>query len=133
MGNAEHRFAARMKLERAARGWRLEDLALHVAGEGLPLHFTAYSKIENGLRNVTLGEAELIAAAFGRPVTYMLLSDDPSELARELDQARGELTDASAASDAHLARAAAAMNRIQELTVALEQERGGYSPGTLPP
>ena len=126
MGNAEQRFAARMKLERGNRGWRLEDLAAHVADEGLPLHFTAYSKIENGQRPVSLAEAEIIAAAFGMPLTYMLLDDDPSELARELDQARAELTEASAASDAQLARAAAAMNRIQELTVALEQERGGY-------
>ena len=129
--SAEERFAARIRHERTARGWRLEDLAAAAAAQGLPLHFTAYSKIENGLRPVSLNEAELIAAAFGVPLTYMLVSDNPGEVARELDEARAEFAEAQAQSDAELARAAAAWNRIQELVAALEQERGGYpSAGT---
>ena len=125
MGKAHERFAARMKRERERRGWTQETLALHAAAEGRSLHLSAFSKIESGQRTVSLDDAVCIAAAFGVPLTYMLLSDDPGVIARELDEARAEFAEAQAQSDAELARAAAAWNRIQELTVALEQERGG--------
>ena len=127
MGKADERFAARTKRERERRGWRQEDLAIRVAAEGLSLHATAFSKIEAGQRAVSLDDAVCIAAAFDVPLTYLLLSDDPGVIARELDEARAEFAEAQAQSDAELARAAAAWNRIQELTVALEQERGGHS------
>lgn len=125
---AQQRFAERMRYERKKRGWQQADLAAHVAAEGLPLHATAFSKIETGQRTVSLNDAAAIAAAFGKPVGYMLISTDPGAIARELEQARTEFAEAQAQSDAELHRAAAAWNRIQELTAALEQERGGYPP-----
>lgn len=128
---AEQRFAARMRQERERRGWRQEDLAAAVAAAGLPLHPTAFSKIESGLRAVRLNEAAVIAAVFGRPVGYMLTSTDPGDITRELDEVQARFLEAQADSDDAIHRAAALWNRKQELLAALEQERGGYSsPGT---
>lgn len=128
MGKADERFAARTKRERERRGWRQEDLAIRVAAEGLSLHATAFSKIEAGQRAVSLDDAVCIAAAFDVPLTYLLLSDDPGVIARELEEVQAGLAQAQAESDDALHRAAALWNRKQELIAALELERGGHSP-----
>lgn len=124
---AGQRFAKRMRQERQRRGWRQEDLALWAAGEGLTLHATGFSKIENGQRPVSLDEAAAIAAAFGIPLSQMLTSPDPGELARELEETQAALTQAQADSDDATHRVVALWNRAEELKVALDQERGGYS------
>lgn len=121
--DAERRFGVRVRQERLRRGWRQEDLAVHVAGQGVPLHFTAFTKIEAGQKRVRLTEAAAIAAAFGVPLTFLLSSGTPSETAKELEQARTELAEAQAASDDSLARAAALWNRVQELISVLASEQ----------
>ena len=130
MGKADERFAARTKRERERRGWRQEDLAIRVAAEGLSLHATAFSKIEAGQRAVSLDDAVCIAAAFGVPLTYLLLSDDPGVIARELEEVQAGLAQAQAESDDALHRAAALWNRKQELIAALELEQGSQSSPT---
>ena len=124
---AEQRFGRRVRQERQRHGWRQEDLAIQAAGEGLTLHATAYSKIESGQRIIRLGEAAILAAVFGRTVDYMLASTDLSVIARELEETQAELTQAQAESDDVTHRVVALWNRVQELTVALDQERGGHS------
>ena len=130
MGKAHERFAARMKRERERRGWTQETLALHAAAEGRSLHLSAFSKIESGQRTVSLDDAVCIAAAFGVPLTYMLLSDDPGVIARELEEVQAGLAQAQAESDDALHRAAALWNRKQELIAALELEQGSQSSAT---
>jgi transcriptional regulator with XRE-family HTH domain len=128
--DAERRFGVRVRQERLRRGWRQEDLAIRVAGEGVSLHFTAFTKIEAGQKRVRLTEAVAIAAALGVPLTYLLTTGDPSETARELEQVRAEFREASAESDDALARAAALWNRAQELTAVLASEQDSRPPGS---
>jgi transcriptional regulator with XRE-family HTH domain len=103
--SAERIFGRRMKRERIRRGWRQEDLAAAVAECGVTLHLSTYAKIEGGSRTITLNEAMVIAGALAVPLHRMLSDDDVSELARRVDELRGDLDKAMAESDDALTRA----------------------------
>lgn len=62
---ADGLFGARLKAARRRKGWPARELHEHVARLGGSLSRGTIAKIENGLREVSLGEAFLLAAALG--------------------------------------------------------------------
>jgi len=115
----ERIFARRQREERKRRRWRYQDLADAVAEQGITLNSTAFAKTETGGRAVRLDEAAAIARAFGLLLSQMLTEAGTAEQRAEFDRVRAEFIEASAATDAELARAVRLRNRERELIVAL--------------
>jgi transcriptional regulator with XRE-family HTH domain len=65
-------FAANMRDRRKALGWSQEHLAFESG-----LHRTYISGIERGLRNVSIDNIELIAAALDTSAANLLVSQTP--------------------------------------------------------
>jgi transcriptional regulator with XRE-family HTH domain len=124
---AEQSFGSRLREERDRRGWRQEDLAAHMARNGLTRHESFYAKIETGGTRIKLNEAVAIAGALGLSLSQMTTYVDQDKLTRELAQATEQVHQAQAELD-HAQRSAqmAAMNyhraveRRNDLLVILE-------------
>ncbi len=65
-----------LRVLRAKRGWSQEDLALEAG-----LHRTFVAHVERGVRNISLGNIEKLAAALGVQA-HTLLEPQPSGLQR---------------------------------------------------
>jgi transcriptional regulator with XRE-family HTH domain len=123
----EQAFGSRLREERDRRGWRLEDLAGHMAAQGLTRHESFYAKIETGATRVKLNEAVAIARALGLSLSQMTTYVDHDKLTRELDDATQALhtlearyADARMAVDYAAHEYGAAASRRNDVLAALE-------------
>lgn len=108
---AEQSFGSRLREERERRGWRLEDLAAHMARNRLTRHESFYAKIETGGTRIKLNEAVAIAGALGLSLSQMTTYVDQDQLTRELANATEQVHQAQAyLDDAQRSAQMAAMN-----------------------
>lgn len=70
--SATERAAWHISRERKSRRWRLEDLAQRVTGHGVPMTLNTLSKVERGVRGISVEELEAIAAALGIEIEALL-------------------------------------------------------------
>ena len=67
-------FAAQVKKQRQAKGWRLEDLH-----QATGLSYNYLSTVENGRANISMDNADTIAKALGVPLAVLLIDQEHGE------------------------------------------------------
>jgi transcriptional regulator with XRE-family HTH domain len=80
----EQRFGARVREIRQARGWTQDDLAKRMTSAGYQMHQTTLTKLENGSRPTSVGEAAALAAIFGIPMPYLFATMGAADLRVQL-------------------------------------------------
>lgn len=106
----EQHFAERVRATRKGLRLTQSDLAARLTELGLATTATSVNRIENGTRGVRLGEAHLIAAAFGTDLAALVAPPDRDAAEQDLRDIRRAL----AAEEAELDAQTHVLNDLRE-------------------
>jgi transcriptional regulator with XRE-family HTH domain len=114
----EDHLAARITLEREARGWSMDGLARRMTDAGCAISASAVHKIERGepRRKITVDELLAFADVFGIPMNELVIDPDASAAGQVAD-----LLDEVARINGELARTLAELRTLTNASPAAEK------------